>query len=961
MTSDMLLSREEILAGLPAKRANTLLFLIRSRTAHLVAKSRRALEMFLTDEGAEERDLAFFEAFAMGREPPLSPTLQDLERFAPQWASLVPDNPNVQAAMAHVLREENEFTAQDVPNIREALGLDEEEVQQAYQRLYGEPLESIFAPRTGPLDRLRWAWAGLTGWLESLPPFWTAYALTLTETVGAGILALPIAMASVGPLAGVGLLFLLGLINVLTIASMSESISRSGTIRYGQAFLGRVVSDYLGDAGSLILSLGTGALGFVMLLVYYIGFSTTLADATLIPAEIWVALLFLIGLYFLRSGSLNAAIASALVIGAVNIGLILVLSVVAFSHVQMGNLLYLNVPFVGGQPFDPSIIELIFGVVLMSFFGHLSTSNCARSVLRRDPSARSLIWGSMAATVTAMVLYSIWVMAVNGVITPQILAEESGTALAPLAAKLGPIVHVLGSLFAVLAMGMASLHVSIGLYNLVRERLPSPRQAVLMLSRHQGRILFHPRGRAKGRPSLALTYLGLDGDAPRFRLHLQLAGEIHRLEKTIAESWDVAAWLARFQGESGKDVRLTLAVMDADQMSVRLQIDSSMRLTYEGGWEVAGLRMADVLSLPDELRSLVNWMTREGPVSLSEAAAHIGQAQAATRRLLESLVEQDLVQEERDGRTLHYSVRFAPRRRRELPDDIWQALDEGEMDKAPTEDDRSEELGPLQRIMASLGEGGRFLLAVSPVALTFIVVEWLLFTNMQSFSGPISFIGAIFVSLLGGIYPMLLLVASRRKGEYVPGVAYRFLGYPLVVVGIYMLFLASIFMHGLIIWQDPLQRAGALIAGFGTLGLTVDMIRRRSFAPRAVVELRQDVDEVEGEERASFTVTASGRPQEAQVELGYAEGVERCRATAGQVDRFSALRHVTFDLLTEDVKELKVWVHKITPEGDSQPIPAIVEGLEERARVDLELSDGQTIAPAPSDKRRLKITFPEAS
>lgn len=959
MTSDMLLSREEILAGLPAKRANTLLFLIRSRTAHLVAKSRRALEMFLTDEGAEERDIAFFEAFAMGREPPLSPTLQDLERFAPQWASLVPDNPNVQAAMAHVLGEENEFTYQDVPNIREALGLDEEEVQQAYQRLYGEPLESIFAPRTGPLDRVRWAWAGLTGWLESLPPFWTAYALTLTETVGAGILALPIAMASVGPLAGVGLLFLLGLINVLTIASMSESISRSGTIRYGQAFLGRVVSDYLGDAGSLILSLGTGALNFVMLIVYYIGFSITLADATLMPAEIWVALLFLISLYFLRSDSLNAAIASALVVGAINIGLILVLSLVAFSHVQMGNLLYLNVPFVGGQPFDPSIIELIFGIVLMSFFGHLSTSNCARSVLRRDPSARSLIWGSMTATVTAMMLYSIWVMAVNGVITPQILAEESGTALAPLAMEIGPIVHVLGSLFAVLAMGMASLHVSIGLYNLVRERLPSPRQAVLMLSLHQGRILFHPRGRAKGRPSLALTYLGLDGDAPRFRLRLQLAGKVHRLEKTIANSWDVAAWLAKFQDEKGKSARLTLAVVDADQMGARVRVDSSMRLTYEGGWEVAGLRMADVLSLPDELRSLVNWMTREGPVSLSKAAAHIGQDQAATQRLLESLVEQDLVQEERDGRTLHYSVRFAPRRRRELPDDIWQALDES--DEAPTDEVQSEELGPLQRLIASIGEGGRFLLAVSPVALTFLVVEWLLFTNTQSFSGPISFIGAIFVSLLGGIYPMLLLVASRRKGEYVPGVTYRFLGHPLVVVGIYMLFLASIFMHGLVIWQDPVQRAGALIAGLGTLGLTVDMIRRGSFAPRAVVELRQDADEAEDDDRAIFTVTTSGRPQEAQVELGYAEGVERCRAAAGQVDHFSALRHAAFDLTSEDVKELKVWVHRITPEGDSQPIPAIVEGLEEGERVDLELSDGQAITPAPDDKRRLKITFPEAS
>ena len=84
------LDRETMLAGgLPAKRANTLLFLIESRTAHLVAQSRQAMEVFLTREAAEERELAFLESFALGSEPPLRPTSQELERYAPQWASLV--------------------------------------------------------------------------------------------------------------------------------------------------------------------------------------------------------------------------------------------------------------------------------------------------------------------------------------------------------------------------------------------------------------------------------------------------------------------------------------------------------------------------------------------------------------------------------------------------------------------------------------------------------------------------------------------------------------------------------------------------------------------------------------------------------------------------------------------------------------------------------------------------------
>jgi hypothetical protein len=95
-----------------------LLFLIESRTAHLVAQSRQAMEVFLTREAAEERELAFLESFALGSEPPLRPTIQQLERYAPQWASLVPENPRVQAAVAHRLGEKYEFTYETAPNIR---------------------------------------------------------------------------------------------------------------------------------------------------------------------------------------------------------------------------------------------------------------------------------------------------------------------------------------------------------------------------------------------------------------------------------------------------------------------------------------------------------------------------------------------------------------------------------------------------------------------------------------------------------------------------------------------------------------------------------------------------------------------------------------------------------------------------------------------------------------------------
>ena len=158
--------------------------------------------------------------------------------------------------------------------------------------------------------------AGPRGW-KICPRFGSPSALTLTETVGASILALPIALAGVGPLAGVVLLLVLGLVNLVTIIGIVEAITRNGNMRYGNTYFGRLVSDYLGDFGRAILTPALLALSVVVLLAYYIGISTTLADATTIPSAWWAALIFLVGVYFLRRESIDATVASALIVGAI--------------------------------------------------------------------------------------------------------------------------------------------------------------------------------------------------------------------------------------------------------------------------------------------------------------------------------------------------------------------------------------------------------------------------------------------------------------------------------------------------------------------------------------------------------------------------------------------------------------------------------------------------------------------
>jgi hypothetical protein len=56
------------------------------------------------------------------------------------------------------------------------------------------------------------------------------------------------------------------------------------------------------------------------------------------------------------------------------------------------------------------------------------------------------------------------------------------------------------------------------------------------------------------------------------------------------------------------------------------------------------------------------------------------------------------------------------------------------------------------------------------------------------------------------------------------------------VGGIYLLALANLLVHGLVIWDDPLMRAGGVLVGGLTLVVTFAMIRRGAFAGARVAD-----------------------------------------------------------------------------------------------------------------------------
>lgn len=734
MAKKKLISREEVLGGLggrPTKQANTTLLLIENRTAQMVADAQVPDGYGLVETGASSGSQAYLDAIAMGRESLPAPTIQQIERFAADWAILVPNNPRVRATLANLMSTRYALSFADAPGIYEALGLDSAAVHSAYEQLYDEPLESILAPEVSFTDRLRWGWTSLAKRLDALPPAWMAFMFTLI--IGGVTLAVPIAAASIGAIPSILLIIFFCIVSMVTIAAMAESVTRSGGIRYGNAFLGRVVGNYLGQASSVLITVVLTAFSFGLLLIFYLGISSTLEGSTGLPAEVWLIVLFGIGLYFLTRGSLNVTVAFSFLITIINTVLLFIIGLLALSRFNTDYLTYTNLPFLNGEPFNPAIYASIIGVIMGLFSAHMMVGVFGKMILERDPSGRALVRGHPTGILAVGLINIFWVVAVNGSVPPAELVAESGTALVPLTAQFGQLVGVLGAVFVVLSMGLGFIHFSIALFNLARERL-SPQRA------------------------------------------------------------------------------------------------------------------------------------------------------------------------------------------------------------------------------NSLGRIGTFLVSLSPVILVFAIALWMSITGSGSFAGILGFLGIVVDSLMIGIFPMLLLLASRRKGELVPGVVHRFLGNRVLAIAIVLLYLFILFLHGVVIWQSPVAKAAGIIVGILVIVLTLNMLRKHVFAPRMVVELR---DDQQADAPSLLSLVDSGEYAAADLNLSYDGGREGVGSANSAIEPFSRLRSLSFQMPPSMSREIKVWVHRITPGGEIGDFPAattLTTGSQQQ-NFDLTASSDQVIVPLDSESNELEITL----
>jgi hypothetical protein len=136
-----------------------------------------------------------------------------------------------------------------------------------------------------------------------------------------------------------------------------------------------------------------------------------------------------------------------------------------------------------------------------------------------------------------------------------------------------------------------------------------------------------------------------------------------------------------------------------------------------------------------------------------------------------------------------------------------------------------------------------------------------------------------------------------------------------VLAAVYAVAIGGVALHGLVLWDDPLQRAAALLVTLLAAAMTVGMARGGSFAPRATIELRHD----DQDDSARFAVVAGGRLVAAEVGLSYDDG-ELLMGAGGEIERFSALRSLSVAPDPAPGGELKVWAHRVSADEQSEPL-----------------------------------------
>lgn len=270
--------------------------------------------------------------------------------------------------------------------------------------------------------------------------YYEAVAALVGTIIGAGVLGIPFVVAKVG--FGIGAIFIIvmsALIVVLhlmlgeVVARTSEPLQLVGLTR---KYLGKGMGRLMGV--SYVLSLNG------ILLAYMVGVGAVLTELFSGPAFVWSLIFFVCGAFLILKG-VHVAKHVELVLTAVMVIvliIIMVMSVRGFSFVNL-------------QHASLKDIFLPFGVILFALSGITAIPLIEVIENKKREMKRAIVAGTLAPAVLYF-LFALVAVAVTGSTTTEVATIGLGQAI-------GPLMLVLGSLFAVFAMSTSFVLVGLAL------------------------------------------------------------------------------------------------------------------------------------------------------------------------------------------------------------------------------------------------------------------------------------------------------------------------------------------------------------------------------------------------------------------------------------------------------------------------------------------------------------------
>lgn len=601
-------------------------------------------------------------------------------------------------------------------------------------------------------------------------PSWLAvFAVVFPTVVGGGILALPVALAPLGPILAVVVTALLGLLNMLTIGLLALSVVRRADSLPPFARMGTLARELLGRGAATVTTIVVAVLMLGLVVAYTLGLSYSLAAALGLSASVWsVSALtcsaVLVGFQFRRA--LMTAGTAVTISSIVLLGTLMVLLV---QHVDADMLL-------AGPPVPLGIpsFTLVFGALMGAYFGHTSVPTIAPAALRSDPTGRSLIVGSVAAMGAATVVNTGWVFVTLGSTPAADYRAAGSTGIDLVRAVAGPFAGWLALAFVLLALGVAGMISSFVLGDVAIEQLPLPRALELDLS--TGAVL---HARDGGTEPLVLT-IAARPDGTGLVAHAQ-CGRRLASESITSASWSASALASTVGG------RRWGRWLHADVRGTHIRVRSTMLLDVDTRQASAAVRVLD-----EGMAGRATALLLRTPRTASDLAGALGCPLEEAQSVLNDLAADGVAECHADD-TWH--VHLGHRRRIDAARQVTAPVTHGSLDMAPR--------SPAWLATTAAAR----IVAVVPLVLALAMVLGL-HANGASFARVFSLIGISAFVLVGTTIPLLIAIASRRSADRVVrggplgvpnAVLWAIWGATVVVCGIY----------AVVIYRSPGERLAA--------------------------------------------------------------------------------------------------------------------------------------------------------